>query len=257
MQMISGILSPLLMITAKKILYGDFLEHETSWTHIEAAEQTTLQYGTAFSWYVDSHSIFRFVQGRDSFWRKHYKVTDEADPQFKQVLSDIGAKIIYALSPQAKGKIERPYRWLQDRIVRICAREGIKEIEDARIVLQAELKRYNNYQVHSTTGEIPDERFYMAMEEKRSLFRTFEIPKPFVSTKDIFALRVERMVNAYHKISINNLELTVPGVPLRAYTSLRIVPDRTSGLAEIRFWYDKKLVGVQKVKLGDLNIPNF
>ncbi len=242
---------------SRKILYGDFLEHETSWTHIEAAEQTTLQYGTAFSWYVDSHSIFRFVQGRDSFWRKHYKVTDEADPQFKQVLSDIGAKIIYALSPQAKGKIERPYRWLQDRIVRICAREGIKEIEDARIVLQAELKRYNNYQVHSTTGEIPDERFYMAMEEKRSLFRTFEIPKPFVSTKDIFALRVERMVNAYHKISINNLELTVPGVPLRAYTSLRIVPDRTSGLAEIRFWYDKKLVGVQKVKLGDLNIPNF
>jgi hypothetical protein len=29
----------------------------------------------------------------------------------------------YALSPQAKGKIERAYRWLQDRIVWTCARE--------------------------------------------------------------------------------------------------------------------------------------
>ncbi|MBM3702041.1 MAG: hypothetical protein FJW63_03440 [Actinobacteria bacterium] len=239
------------------MLYGDFLKQETSWAHIESAEQTTLEYGIAFSWYVDSHSIFRFVQGRDSFWRKHYKVTDEADPQFKQVLSDLGIKIIYALSPQAKGKIERPYGWLQDRIVRTCAREGIKDIDDARIVLAAELKRYNSYQVHSTTGEIPDERFYRAMEEKRSLFRQFEIPKPYISTKDIFALRAERMVNAYRKISINNFELNVFGVPIRAYTSLRIVPDKKSGLAEVRFWYDEKLVGVQKVKIEDLNIPNF
>ncbi|MCL4418223.1 MAG: hypothetical protein M1365_16315, partial [Actinobacteria bacterium] len=111
---------------SRKILYGDLLESETSWVHIESAEKTTLKYGIAYSWYVDSHSIFRFVQGRDSFWRKHIKVTDEADPQFKQVLDELQIKLIYALSPQAKGKIERPYSWLQDRIVRICAREGIR-----------------------------------------------------------------------------------------------------------------------------------
>jgi len=38
---------------------------------------------------------------------------------------------------------------------------------------------------------------------------------------------------------------------------LRIVPDKKSGLAEIRFWYKDKLVGVQQVKNEDLNIPNF
>ena len=94
---------------SRKILYGDFLEAETSWAHIQSAEHTTLKYGIAYSFYVDSHSIFRFVQGRDSFWRKHIKVTDEANPQFKQVLSDLGIKLTYALSPQAKGKVERPY----------------------------------------------------------------------------------------------------------------------------------------------------
>jgi len=87
---------------SRKILYGNFLEAETSWAHIEAIEYICLKYGIPFSFYVDSHSIFRFVQGRDSFWRKHIKVTDEADPQFKQVLDDLSIKITYALSPQAK-----------------------------------------------------------------------------------------------------------------------------------------------------------
>jgi len=32
----------------------------------------------------------------------------------------LGVDVGYALSPQAKGKVERPYRWLQDRIVRTC-----------------------------------------------------------------------------------------------------------------------------------------
>lgn len=39
--------------------------------------------------------------------------------------------------------------------------------------------------------------------------------------------------------------------------SLRIVPDITTGIAEIRFWYDKNLVGTTNVKNKDLNIPNF
>jgi len=242
---------------SRKILFGEFLETESSWAHIEAAECTCLKYGIPFSYYVDSHSIFRFVQGRDSFWRKHIKVTDEADPQFKQVLDELQIKLVYALSPQAKGKIERPYGWLQDRIVRTCAREGIADISDARKVLASELKRYNSYQVHSTTGEIPDIRFYRAIDEKRSLFREFLVPSPFILTKDIFALRDDRVVNAYRKISINNLKLNVSGVPIRERVYLRIVPDKKSGLAEIRFWYNKKLVGVAKVRNEDLNIPNF
>lgn len=242
---------------SRKILYGDFLETESSWAHIEAAERVCLKYGIPFSYYVDCHSIFRFVQGRDSFWRKHIKVTDEADPQFKQVLDELSIKLIYALSAQAKGKIERPYGWLQDRIVRTCAREGIAEISDARKVLAQELKRYNSYQVHSTTGEIPDIRFYRAIDDKRSLFREFAVPSPFVSTKDIFALRDNRVVNAYRKISINKLELNVSGVPVRERVYLRIVPGKNGGLAEIRFWYDKKLAGIQTVRNEDLNIPNF
>jgi hypothetical protein len=242
---------------SRKILYGDFLESESSWSHIEAVEYVCLKYGIPFSYYVDCHSIFRFVQGRDSFWRNHYKVTDEADPQFKQVLDELSIKIIYALSPQAKGKIERPYRWLQDRIVRTCAREGIYDISDAREILFGELKRYNSYQVHSTTGEIPDTRFYRAIDDNRSLFRKFVIPSSFTSTRDIFALKDIRVVSPYRKISIRNLQLQVSGVPPRERVALRISPDKDTGLSQIRFWYDKKLASVQSVRSEELNIPNF
>ena len=139
---------------SRYLLYYNLVECETSWAHIDALEDVALIYGLAYSYYFDSHSIFRFVQGRDSFWRKHYKVTDDADPQVKQVLLELGIKVIYALSPQARGKVERPYRWLQDRIFRTCAREGITKITDGIKVLKAEAERYNFHQVHSTTGEV-------------------------------------------------------------------------------------------------------
>lgn len=145
------------------MFYAKLVMKDTSWEHISAMESIFLKYGLPFSFYVDSHSIFRFVQGRDSLWREHRKVTDEVDTQWKQVLDDCGVKIIYALSPQAKGKVERPYGWLQDRLVRTCARENISDIKQAQGVLNYELNRYNYRQVHSTTKEVPYYRFQRAL----------------------------------------------------------------------------------------------
>ena len=72
--------------------------------------------GTAGSGFSDGGwwSPSRFVRGRDSLWYKHHLLTDETTPQWKQVLQDCNVKVTYALSPQAKGKMERPYGWLQD-----------------------------------------------------------------------------------------------------------------------------------------------
>jgi hypothetical protein len=66
---------------SRYILYAKLFKKETSWAHILALEAMVLKHGLPFSYYVDSHSIFRFVQGRDSFWRKHHILTDETDPQ--------------------------------------------------------------------------------------------------------------------------------------------------------------------------------
>jgi hypothetical protein len=166
-------------------------------------------------------------------------------------------KVIYALSPQAKGKIERSYQWLQDRIVRTCARQGVTEIKEAQKILAQEVYRYNYKQVHSVTQEIPYIRFQRAIREKRSFFKEFTISPPFKSTKDIFCLRVDRIVNSYRRVSINNLELKVPSAPLHERIQLRISPDKESGLSEVRFWHEGELLGIQKVKNSDLNLVHF
>jgi len=62
------------------------------------------------------------------------------------------------------------------------------------------------------------------------------------------------MVDSYRKISINKLELKVPKAPLHENIQLRIVPDRESGLSEVRFWYEDEVLGIQKVKNSELNL---
>jgi len=227
---------------SRKILYADLFEQETTWAHIKAAETLMVNYGIPLRYYVDSLRVFRFVQGRDSFWRKHVLQTDEADPQWRQVMRVLGVDATFALSPQAKGKIERPYRWLQDRVVRTCAIEKLTAIEDVRAVLKAELDRYNNHQVHSTTGEVPSIRFERARKEGNSLFRPFALPKPYTSTKDVFCLREKRTVNGYRKISLSNHEIVVPNVPLREEVEVHLTPDTSRGALEIRIWWNNRMV---------------
>jgi hypothetical protein len=237
------------------MLYAILVRTETSWTHILALQSVILQYGLPYAYYVDSHRIFRFVQGRDSFWRKHHLLTDEATPQWKQVLEDCNVKVTYALSPQAKGKMERPYGWLQDHLIRTCVREDVTDIPPAQQILKQEVYRYNCRQVHSTTQEIPYLRFQRALKEKRSLFREFKVRPPFQSPKDIFCLRMNRVVDPYRKISIHNLQFKVHADP-RKQVNLRIYP-LNDELIEIRFWCEGKLIDIQKVKNTKLNGVHF
>lgn len=97
--------------------YADITERESSWAHIVALEHVCTHYGLPLSYYVDNHAMFHFLEKRDTIWRKHHLKTDETDLQWKQVLQDLRVKVTYALSAQAKGKIERPCRWLQHSIV--------------------------------------------------------------------------------------------------------------------------------------------
>jgi len=237
------------------MLYAVLIKKETSWTHILALQTIILRYGLPYAYYVDSHSIFRFVRGRDSLWYKHHLLTDETTPQWKQVLQDCNVKVTHSLSPQARGKIERPYGWLQDHLIRTCVREDVTKIQQAQRILNQELHRYNYRQVHSTTEEVPYFRFQKALKERRSLFREFKIPPPFQSVKDIFCLRMDRTVDSYRRVSINNLQFKVHADP-RKQVNLRIHP-LNDQLSEIRFWCEGKLIDVHKVKSSDLQGVHF
>jgi hypothetical protein len=159
------------------------------------------------------------------------------------------------LAAFAKGKIERPYGWLQDHLIRTCVREDVANIKPAQQILRQEVHRYNYRQVHSTTQEIPYLRFQKALNDKRSLFREFKIPPPFQSAKDIFCLRMDRTVDPYRQISISSLQFKVHADP-RKEVNLRIHP-LNQEILEIRFWCEGKLIDVQKVKSSDLERVHF
>ena len=145
------------------MLYAKLVEHESSWDHIQALQTIVVKHGTPMAYYTDCHSIFRYIRGRDQRHMSFQKFTDDVDPQWKMVIKDCNIKPIYALSPQAKGKIERPYGWLQDHLIRTCIRENVKDISHAQRILNHERERYNFRQVHSTTLEIPSRRFNSAL----------------------------------------------------------------------------------------------
>ena len=145
-------------------------------------------------------------------------------------------------SPQAKGKVERPYQWLQDRIVRTCALDNISAMDDVRSVLKDEVDRYNYHQVHSTTKEIPSIRFNRAKREGNSLFRPFSLPEPYKSPKDVFCLRETRVVDGYRRISLFNHTIQVPNVELREEVEIHLVPDVAKQAMGVRIWWHNKLV---------------
>ena len=239
---------------SRKLLFADFFEHETSWAHIQAAQALMQVYGLPARYYVDNLRVFRFIQGRDSVWRKHVLETDDVDPQWRQVMRILGVDVTYALSPQAKGKVERPYRWLQDRIVRTCALEKLISLEEVRSVLRAEVDRYNNHQIHSTTGEIPSMRFEQAKAAGRTLFRPFVLPKPYTSSKDVFCLRETRMVDAYRHISLFGHEIDAPHAPLREYVEVHLVPDVIRQLMDVRIWSNNKMVHSSAYPLQEFRV---
>jgi hypothetical protein len=227
---------------SRKLLFADFFPKETTWAHIKATEALMQAHGFPLRYYVDSLRVFRFVQGRDSVWRKHVLQTDDVDTQWRKMMRVLGVDVSYALSPQAKGKVERPYRWLQERIARTCALEKLTTMEEVRSVLKEELHRYNNRQVHSTTKEIPSIRFEKARAAGNTLFRPFSLPKPYTSPNDVFCLRETRKVNAYRRISLFNHVIQVPSVPLYEQVDIHLTPDTLKQTMHARIWWNDKMV---------------
>jgi len=236
---------------SRLLLFADFFERESTWRHIEAVKSVVLQYGAPFKYYADQHSIFRYVKDRDkqSPWNTYTKFTDDVDPQWKQVVLDCGIEPVYALSPQAKGKIERPYRWIQDRIVRTSAKKQLTTIDELRVVLKQLVNQYNTHWVHSTTKEIPIIRFEHAISGQKSLFKPFNIVKPDTDIDDIFCIRTKRIIDQYRKISLDGNTISVPkGIPKQS-VDIHIIPIPEKNIAHLRFLQAGNLLGIQHLPI--------
>jgi transposase len=125
---------------ATNTIYGRFYDYEGTLPAMDSFTGYVRKYGLPMSVYLDRHTTYKSpkklteweeIEGRESL------------SQFERALKELGVEVIHALSPQAKGRIERLFGVLQDRLVKEMRLEGIMTKEQANAFLKEYLPRYN------------------------------------------------------------------------------------------------------------------
>jgi len=117
------------------IMQLHFLPTETTLGYFEATRQYIKQHGRPCAFYCDKHGIFR-VNHKEA-------ESGTGETQFGRAMRELGINLIYANSPQAKGRVERANSTLQDRLVKELRLENISDIENANAYAPRFLEQFN------------------------------------------------------------------------------------------------------------------
>jgi transposase InsO family protein len=119
-------------------LHGVFTVEEDAQSYLICLRQILLDKGIPLGLYMDRHGIFR---RNDDHWSLQEQLLGEQTPtQVGQALRELGIEPIFALSPQAKGRIERLFNTLQDRLVHELRLAGIDTPQQATRFLNGPFK---------------------------------------------------------------------------------------------------------------------
>ena len=117
--------------------YARFVDSEDTSNVMAAVKAYIEAFGRPVALYVDKDSIFRV--------NKQYE--DEADrpaTQFARAMGELGIEVIWAHSPQAKGRVERSFKTHQDRLVKELRLAGIATMEAAnKFLAEVYVPRHN------------------------------------------------------------------------------------------------------------------
>ncbi|MBA7711250.1 ISNCY family transposase ISHahy13 [subsurface metagenome] len=117
-------------------------KEETLEGYFEVAGQMIGGSGIPISTYSDKHTIFFSPKGKLTV-DDQLEGKTEPYTQFSQAMSELGVSMIPAGSAQAKGRIERLWGTLQDRLVQEFILNGIKDIESANKFMKKYIKKFN------------------------------------------------------------------------------------------------------------------
>ncbi|WHO75658.1 ISNCY family transposase [Rhizobium sp. BT03] len=112
-----------------------FVRSESAFSYFDALELYLKQHGAPIAFYSDKHSVFRVT-------KKEAK-GGQGMTQFGRALSELNIEILCANSSQAKGRVERMNRTLQDRLVKELRLAGIDTMEAGNAFLPGFMVDYN------------------------------------------------------------------------------------------------------------------
>jgi len=173
-------------------LWGRFTEHDTTEENLRTLGGWLERYGRPLAHYTDKNSIFRMA-GPAAL--PEQLRGEKARSQFGRALRELGIEWIAAHSPQAKGRIERLFETLQDRLVKEMRLTGIDRIEAANHFLQMRF--------------LPEweRRFSVAPRNPRNAHRRLYREQRL---EEILSVRVVRKVADDHTVSWDGNRWGVP-----------------------------------------------
>ncbi|WP_422071098.1 ISNCY family transposase [Tranquillimonas rosea] len=148
-----------------------FVTSESTFSYFEALERYLLKHGRPVAFYSDKHSVFRVPKPSEHM---------TGMTQFGRALAELQIEILCANSSQAKGRVERANRTLQDRLVKELRLAGISDLETANVFLEAFVERFNA-------------KFARSPSKPDNLHRPLTIAPE--SLREIFCLRDKRYVS--------------------------------------------------------------
>lgn len=168
------------------------LEHEDTLGYLRQLRVLVERHGVPLSLYRDQHGTF---QRNDKHWTIEEQLAGRQRPtQLGRVLEELGIQSIRALSPQAKGRIERLWKTFQDRLKSELRLAGASQLEQANRVLESFRPDYNR-------------RFAVPAREAANDFRPLSQKRNW---ERLFSLRYERVVGQDHVIEFGARSIQLP-----------------------------------------------
>src|SRR5438552_10491328 len=172
--------------------YARFTEHDTTEENLRTFGEWLRRYGRPVAHYTDKNSIFRTSAPAQLGEQLR---GEKARSHFGRALRELGIEWIAAHSPQAKGRIERLFETLQDRLVKEMRLAGIASIAAANHFLEMRFL------------PVWEERFTVAPRRPRNAHRRLD---PEQRLQEILSVRVARQVADDHTVSWDGTRWGVP-----------------------------------------------
>jgi transposase InsO family protein len=207
---------------SRRVVGVRIVEKETTFEHLQTVRQTVSTYGIPLAYYLDNHSIFRFVLHQGVHVR--YKLReDEGEIQFRRALSSLGVGMIYTgkRQAQAKGKVEKIFDYLQRRLPYLCEKQKVKDGAEAQKILDDLVSYYNDQRIHEETGEIPTKRWQQALDQGKGKLRP---PEPSVDLDKVFSIHLKRVVRKDGSIMFMGKKWSI-GCPQGTPVTLCLIPN--------------------------------
>ena len=147
---------------ATNTVYGRFYDYEGTMPAMDSFKRYIRKYGLPLSIYLDKHTTYK--SNRKLTVEEELAGVSQPMSQFERALDELGVEVIHAHSPQAKGRVERLFGVLQDRLVKEMRLRGTKTREEANEFLEEYLPQYNRrfrvIPVNKTDVHVKPERYF-------------------------------------------------------------------------------------------------